>query len=59
MQQARDRSIVEYVKEPTETIKSDFFSKLHDRVEFDKKYAQVAYIPADTIKLEGDGSDCD
>ena len=61
IQQARDRSIVEFVKEPTETIKADFYSKLHDRMEYNRKYAQVAYmyIPADTIKLEGDGSDED
>jgi hypothetical protein len=28
-------------------------------MEYNRKYAQVAYIPADTIKLEGDGSDED
>ena len=59
IQQARDRSIAEFVKESTDEINADFFSKLHDRVEYDRIYGQVAYIPADTIKLEGEGSDED
>ena len=45
IQQARDRTIVEFHKEPTEEIDSDFFTKLHDKTDFDKKYARLAYIP--------------
>ena len=45
IQQARDRTIVEFHKEPTEEIDSDFFTKLHDKTAFDTKYARLAYIP--------------
>ena len=45
IQQARDRTIVEFHKEPTEEIDSDFFTKLHDKTDFDTKYARLAYIP--------------
>ena len=45
IQQARDRTIVEFHKEPTEEIDSDFFTKLHDKTEYDRKYARLAYIP--------------
>jgi hypothetical protein len=57
IQQARDRSIAEFVKESTDEINADFFSKLHDRVDFNKKYARIAYIPDDIDNLQGQGSD--
>ena len=45
IQQARDRSIVVYDKVDTKDIDADFFTKLHDKTDFDKKYARIAYIP--------------
>ena len=57
IQQARDRSIAEFVKEGTDEINADFFSKLHDRVDFNKKYARIAYIPDDIDDMQGQGSD--
>ena len=44
----------EFVKEGTDEINADLFSKLHDRVDFDKKYA---YIPDDIDNLQGQGND--
>ena len=45
IQQARDLSKLEYIKENTNDIDADFFTKLHDRVEYNEKYARLAYIP--------------
>jgi hypothetical protein len=45
IQQARDLSMVEYIKVHTKEINADFFTKLHNKTEYDEKYARLAYIP--------------
>ena len=42
IQLVRDRGLAEFVKEDGKLIKADFMTKLHNRVEYNRQYKELA-----------------
>ena len=47
IQLLRDRDIAEYWKSEGTINLADFFTKLNDRIIFDRQYALIQYVPID------------